>query len=118
MQEAERKFASNLLALYKNIRGVVTLHEDLAHGIERPAELTVGRFGGIDVRAFICPSFSCTTCPAELVIIVSNIIYSRLKLQALAQEYGQGMAKQGMDVLLATLSKLFDLLETSHQGEM
>ncbi|KAG2306822.1 hypothetical protein Bca52824_026570 [Brassica carinata] len=75
-KEAERKFASNLLALYKNIRGVVTLHEDLSHGIERPAELTVGRFGGID---------------------------------ALAQEYGQGMAKQGMDVLLATLSKLFDL---------
>ncbi|KAJ4894439.1 putative type 1 membrane protein [Raphanus sativus] len=84
-KEAERKFASNLLALYKNIRGLVTLHEDLAHGIERPAELTVGRFGGI---------------------------------HALAQEYGQGMAKQGMDVLLATLSKLFDLLETSHKGQI
>ncbi|WZZ03637.1 hypothetical protein YC2023_089558 [Brassica napus] len=81
-KEAERKFASNLLALYKNIRGVVNLREDLSHGIERPAELTVGRFGGID---------------------------------ALAHEYGQGMVKQGMDVLLATLSKLFNLLETSHK---
>ncbi|CAH8361994.1 unnamed protein product [Eruca vesicaria subsp. sativa] len=79
-KEAERKFASNLLALYTNIKGVVNLHEDLFH-----AELTVGRFGGID---------------------------------ALAQEYGQGMAKQGMDVLLATLSKLFDLLETSHKGQI
>ncbi|KAJ4868262.1 putative type 1 membrane protein [Raphanus sativus] len=63
-------------------RGVVNLHGDLSHGIERPAELTVGRFVGINV---------------------------------LAQEYGQGMAKQGMDVLLATLSKLFDMLETSSQ---
>ncbi|CAF2158746.1 hypothetical protein BRARA_G00525 [Brassica rapa] len=84
-KEAERKFASNLLALYKNIRGVVNLREDLSHGIERPAELTVGRFGGID---------------------------------ALAHEYGQGMVKQGMDVLLATLSKLFNLLETSHKGQI
>lgn len=49
---------------------------------------------------------------------MSNIIYSLRKLQALAKEYGQGMAKQGMDVLLATLSKLFDLLETSHKGEL
>ena len=113
MQEAARKFASNLLALYKNIRGVVNLREDLSH-----AELTVGRFGGIDVRVFLgSVSFSCKAFQAELVI-VSNIIYSRLKLQALAQEYGQGMAKQGMDVLLATLSKLFNLLETSHKGEM
>ncbi|KAF2531489.1 hypothetical protein F2Q70_00030294 [Brassica cretica] len=79
-KEAARKFASNLLALYKNIRGVVNLREDLSH-----AELTVGRFGGID---------------------------------ALAQEYGQGMAKQGMDVLLATLSKLFNLLETSYKGQI
>ena len=46
------------------------------------------------------------------------ILYSLWKLQALAQEYGQGMAKNGMDVLIATLSKLFDLLETSHKGEM
>ncbi|KAJ0235368.1 hypothetical protein HA466_0265550 [Hirschfeldia incana] len=84
-KEAEKKYASNLLALYKSIKGVVTLHEDLSNGIERPAELMVGRFGGID---------------------------------ALAQEYGQGMAKQGMDVLLATLSKLFDLLETSHKGQI
>ncbi|CAF2128585.1 hypothetical protein HID58_011704 [Brassica napus] len=79
-KEAERKFALNLLDLYKNIRGAVNLH-----GIEQAAELTIGRFGGI---------------------------------HALAQEYGQGMAKQGMDVLLATLSKLFDLLETSHKGQI
>ncbi|ESQ37247.1 hypothetical protein EUTSA_v10002585mg [Eutrema salsugineum] len=84
-KEAERKFALNLLDLYKNIRRAVNLHEDISNGIERPAELTVGRFGGID---------------------------------ALAQEYGKGMAKQGMDVLLATLSKLFDLLETSHKGQI
>ncbi|CAH8353595.1 unnamed protein product [Eruca vesicaria subsp. sativa] len=84
-KEAERKFALNLLDLYKNIRGAVNLNEDLSHGIERPAELTVGRFGGI---------------------------------HALAQEYGQGKAKQGMDALLATLSKLFDLLETSHKGQI
>ncbi|KAG2321388.1 hypothetical protein Bca52824_014601 [Brassica carinata] len=84
-KEAERKFALNLLDLYKNIRGAVNLHEDVPHGIERPAELTVGRFGGI---------------------------------HALAQEYGQGTAKQGMDVLLATLSKLFNLLETSHKGQI
>ncbi|CAH2052852.1 unnamed protein product [Thlaspi arvense] len=81
-KEAERKFALNLLDLYKNIRQAVNVHEDLSHGT---AELTVGRFGGID---------------------------------ALAQEYGQGMAKQGMDVLIATLSKLFDLLETSHKGQI
>ncbi|KAJ4897666.1 putative type 1 membrane protein [Raphanus sativus] len=84
-KEAERKFALNLLDLYNNIRGVVNLHGDLSHGIERPAELTVGRFVGINV---------------------------------LAEEYGQGMAKQGMDVLLATLSKLFDMLETSHRGQI
>uniref|UniRef100_A0A1J3IZD0 DUF7794 domain-containing protein n=1 Tax=Noccaea caerulescens TaxID=107243 RepID=A0A1J3IZD0_NOCCA len=84
-KEAERKFALNLLDLYQNIRRAVNLHEDLSHGIERPAELTVGRFGGID---------------------------------ALAKEYGQVMAKQGMDVLLATVSKLFDLLETSHKGQI
>ncbi|CAH8373725.1 unnamed protein product [Eruca vesicaria subsp. sativa] len=84
-KEAERKFALNLLELYKNIRRAVNFHEDLSHGLERPAELTVGRFSGIN---------------------------------ALAQEYGQGMAKQGMDVLLATLSKLFDLLETSHKGQI
>ncbi|KAJ0254713.1 hypothetical protein HA466_0105790 [Hirschfeldia incana] len=77
-KEAERKFALNLLELYKNIRQAINLHEG-------PAELTVGRFGGID---------------------------------ALAQEYGQVMAKKGMDVLLATLSKLFDLLETSHKGQI
>ncbi|CAF1705595.1 unnamed protein product [Brassica oleracea] len=79
-KEAERKFAMNLLDLYKNIRGAINLH-----GIEGPAELTVGRFGGI---------------------------------HALAEEYGQGMAKQGMDALLATLSKLFDLLETSQKGQI
>ncbi|KAF8117667.1 hypothetical protein N665_0008s0023 [Sinapis alba] len=84
-KEAERKFALNLLELYKNIRRAVNLHEDLSHGIEGPAELTVGRFGGID---------------------------------ALAQEYGQVMAKKGMDVLLATLSKLFNMLETSHKGQV
>ncbi|CAN6801909.1 unnamed protein product [Brassica oleracea var. botrytis] len=81
-KEAERKFALNLLELYKNIRRAVNFHEDLSHDL---AELTVGRFGGID---------------------------------ALAQEYGQGMAKNGMDVLIATLSKLFDLLETSHKGQI
>ncbi|XP_056852789.1 uncharacterized protein LOC130502001, partial [Raphanus sativus] len=32
-------------------RGVVNLHGDLSHGIERPAELTVGRFVGINVLA-------------------------------------------------------------------
>ncbi|XP_010488491.1 PREDICTED: uncharacterized protein LOC104766323 [Camelina sativa] len=84
-KEAERKFVLNLLGLYQNIRRAVSVHDDLSHGIERTAELTVGRFGGID---------------------------------ALAQEYGQGMAKQGMSVLLATLSKLFELLETSHKGQI
>ncbi|KAJ4887251.1 putative type 1 membrane protein [Raphanus sativus] len=79
-KEAERKFALNLLELYKNVKRAVNLHEDLSH-----PELTVGRFGGI---------------------------------HALAQEYGQGMAKKGMNVLLATLSKLFDLLETSHKGQI
>ncbi|CAN6990510.1 unnamed protein product [Brassica rapa subsp. trilocularis] len=81
-KEAERKFVLNLLELYKNIRRAVNLHGDLSHDL---AELTVGRFGGID---------------------------------ALAQEYGQGMAKKGMDVLLATLSKLFHLLESSHKGQI
>ncbi|KAL1200518.1 hypothetical protein V5N11_035317 [Cardamine amara subsp. amara] len=84
-KEAERKFALNLWGLYQNIRRAVNLHEDLSHGIETPAELTVGRFGGID---------------------------------ALTQELGQGMAKQGMNVLLATISKLFDMLETSHKGQI
>ncbi|CAE5969701.1 unnamed protein product [Arabidopsis arenosa] len=84
-KEAERKFALNLLGLYQNIRRAVRVHDELSHGIERTAELTVGRFGGID---------------------------------ALAQEYGQGMAKQGMDVLLSTLSKLFNLLQTSHKGQI
>ncbi|CAD5323996.1 unnamed protein product [Arabidopsis thaliana] len=84
-KEAERKFALNLLGLYQNIRQAVSVYDDLSHGIDRTAELTVGRFGGID---------------------------------ALAQEYGQGMAKQGMDVLLSTLSKLFNLLETSHKGQI
>ncbi|CAN8258307.1 unnamed protein product [Cochlearia groenlandica] len=77
-KEVERKFALNLLELYQNIKRSVNFHE-------RPAELTVGRFHGID---------------------------------ALAKEYGQGMAKQGMDVLLATVSKLFDMLETSHKGQI
>ncbi|CAL9222122.1 unnamed protein product [Arabidopsis halleri] len=84
-KEAERKFVLNLLGLYQNIRRAVSVHDDLSHGIERTAELTVGRFGGIN---------------------------------ALAQEYGQGMAKQGMNVLLSTLSKLFNLLETSHKGQI
>lgn len=56
-QEAERKFVLNLLDLYQNVRRAVNLHEDLSHGIERPAELTVGRFGGIDVRALVCILF-------------------------------------------------------------
>lgn len=56
-QEAERKFALNLLGLYQNIRRAVSVHDDLSHGIERTAELIVGRFGGIDVRTF---SFRCS----------------------------------------------------------
>jgi len=52
-QEAERKFALNLLGLYQNIRQAVSVYDDLSHGIDRTAELTVGRFGGIDVRAFL-----------------------------------------------------------------
>ncbi|CAA7045669.1 unnamed protein product [Microthlaspi erraticum] len=79
-KEAERKFALNLLDLYQNIRRAVGLHEDSSH-----AQLTAGRFSGID---------------------------------ALAKENGQVMAKQGMSVLLATVSKLFDLLETSHKGQI
>lgn len=47
-QEAERKFALNLLELYKNVKRAVNLHEDLSH-----PELTVGRFGGIHVSTFI-----------------------------------------------------------------
>ena len=58
-QEAERKFVLNLLELYKNIRRAVNLHGDLSHDL---AELTVGRFGGIDVRAFICHFFCVCVC--------------------------------------------------------
>lgn len=68
-QEAERKFALNLLGLYQNIRRAVSLHENLSHDIERPAELTVGRFGGIDVRAFICHLF-CFFLPFLTVLVL------------------------------------------------
>ncbi|XP_010532794.1 PREDICTED: uncharacterized protein LOC104808717 [Tarenaya hassleriana] len=36
----------------------------------------------------------------------------------LREESGEGKAKQGMEVLLAALSKLFNLLQTSHQGQI
>lgn len=57
----------NLLGLYQNIRRAVSVHDDLSHGIERTAELTVGRFGGIDVRAFI---FRCSVFFPFLAFLV------------------------------------------------
>lgn len=36
----------------------------------------------------------------------------------LKEEAGEGKAKQGMEILLATVSRLFNLLQTSHQGQI
>ena len=75
-QEAERKFALNLLELYKNIRRAVNFHEDLSHDL---AELTVGRFGGIDVRAFICHFF----CVYVIFFLLSRVLVLKNELESL-----------------------------------
>ncbi|XP_010527482.1 PREDICTED: uncharacterized protein LOC104804814 [Tarenaya hassleriana] len=50
--------------------------------------------------------------PAELMV-------GRLSgINDLREESGEGKAKQGMEILLATLSRIFNLLQKSHQGKI
>lgn len=51
MQKAEKDFALKLLVLSQNIKRAVDVHEHLAQSIRRPAELMMGSFDGIKVRA-------------------------------------------------------------------
>ncbi|CAN1334608.1 hypothetical protein LINPERPRIM_LOCUS36467 [Linum perenne] len=45
--EADRKFVLSLLALMRNSKRAILMHEDLSKGTQRPAELTIGCFDGI-----------------------------------------------------------------------
>ncbi|KAJ0035618.1 hypothetical protein Pint_25387 [Pistacia integerrima] len=86
LQKAERDFAFSLLALCRNIKRAMGVHEGLAQSKQRPAELMMGFFDGI---------------------------------KALQEQYGpEGVGQQGMRLLLATLSKIFDSLQTSYEGNM
>lgn len=42
--------------------------------------------------------------------------FSPLKLQALQEQYGLDVAQQGMGMLLAMLSKMFDSLQQAYKG--
>ncbi|CAN1334610.1 hypothetical protein LINPERPRIM_LOCUS36467, partial [Linum perenne] len=46
-KEADRKFVLSLLALMRNSKRAILMHEDLSKGTQRPAELTIGCFDGI-----------------------------------------------------------------------
>ncbi|XP_061991159.1 uncharacterized protein LOC133709436 [Rosa rugosa] len=85
-KEADRKFITSLLALIRNFRRAMELHEDLLHSIHSPAELLTGSFDGIKV---------------------------------LEEQYGSdGVAQHGMEVLVAVMTKIFDLLEHAYKGQI
>ncbi|XP_031267769.1 uncharacterized protein LOC116126199 [Pistacia vera] len=85
-KKAERDFAFSLLALCRNIKRAMGVHEGLAQSKQGPAELMMGFFDGI---------------------------------KALQEQYGpEGVGQQGMRLLLATLSKIFDSLQTSYEGQI
>ncbi|XP_034930973.2 uncharacterized protein [Populus alba] len=85
-KKANREFIASLLALFRNSRRAVEMHEDLSQSTQPPAELLKGCFDG---------------------------------LKALGKQYGpEGAAQKGLELLLTTLSKMFDSLQTAYKGQI
>ncbi|KAJ6961721.1 hypothetical protein NC652_000611 [Populus alba x Populus x berolinensis] len=85
-KKANREFIASLLALFRNSRRAVEMHEDLSQSTQPPAELLKGCFDG---------------------------------LKALGEQYGpEGAAQKGLELLLTTLSKMFDSLQTAYKGQI
>nr|APA20112.1 putative type 1 membrane protein [Populus tomentosa] len=85
-KKANREFITSLLALFRNSRRAVEMHEDLSQSTQPPAELLKGGFDG---------------------------------LKALGKQYGpEGAAQKGLELLLTTLSKMFDSLQTAYKGQI
>ncbi|KAL9369861.1 hypothetical protein Peur_041060 [Populus x canadensis] len=85
-KKANREFIASLLALFRNSRRAVEMHEDLSQSTQPPAELLKGCFDG---------------------------------LKALGEQYGpEGAKLKGLELLLTTLSKMFDSLHTAYKGQI
>ncbi|XP_061959896.1 uncharacterized protein LOC133680888 [Populus nigra] len=85
-KKANREFIASLLALFRNSRRAIEMHEDLSQSTHPPAELLKGCFDG---------------------------------LKALGEQYGpEGAAQKGLELLLTTLSKMFDSLQTAYKGQI
>ncbi|OAY28238.1 uncharacterized protein LOC110602152 isoform X2 [Manihot esculenta] len=84
-KKADEEFIGSLLALLRNSRRAIEMHEDLSQAIQGPAELIIGRFDGI---------------------------------KALQEQYGHEVVKQGLELLLATLSKLLDSYQAAYRGQI
>ncbi|KAF9688916.1 hypothetical protein SADUNF_Sadunf01G0037600 [Salix dunnii] len=85
-KKAYREFIASLLALFRNSRRAVEMHEDLSQSTQPPAELVKGCFDG---------------------------------LKALGEQYGpEGAAQKGLELLIITLSKMFDSLQVAFKGQI
>ncbi|KAJ9129030.1 hypothetical protein P3X46_034205 [Hevea brasiliensis] len=84
-KKADQEFIASLLALFRNSKRAIEMHEDLLQASQGPAELIVGRFDGI---------------------------------KALQEQYGRDVVKQGLELLLATLSKMLDSFQAAYKGQI
>lgn len=57
LQKANREFIASLLALFRNSRRAVEMHEDLSQSTQPPAELLKGCFDGLKVTISIFISY-------------------------------------------------------------
>ncbi|KAJ9182416.1 hypothetical protein P3X46_006413 [Hevea brasiliensis] len=83
-KKADQEFMASLLALFRNSRRAVEMHEDLSQATQGPAELIMGRFDGV---------------------------------KALQEQYGPEVVEQGLELLLATLSKMLDSFQAAYKGQ-
>ncbi|CAK7336253.1 unnamed protein product [Dovyalis caffra] len=85
-EKANGEFIASLLALFRNSRKAIEMHEDLSQSTQPPAELLKGCFDG---------------------------------LKALEEQYGpEGAVHKGLELLLTTLSKIFDSLQAAYKGQI
>ncbi|KAJ8424975.1 hypothetical protein Cgig2_001830 [Carnegiea gigantea] len=105
-KKADRKFAVGLMYIIEKIREVTEMKQDLSRGDFNVAELMGGCFDGIKI------SLHADAEGAEGAA-------SLYKNGALQEEYGsKDMAQQAIDLLLATVSSIFDSLQAKYKGQI
>ncbi|CAI9780491.1 unnamed protein product [Fraxinus pennsylvanica] len=115
---ADKEFIRSLVSLIHNIRRAIDMHQGLSESLHSPAELIAGRFDGIKIEFDASGGENGTDGIYTFPIFWENFCCLFLPQWCCKNNGAEGIAKNGLELFLTSVSKTFDSLQAAYKGQI